>query len=77
VHWPALFPGCRIRDLVRAHRRRDINHTGHRFDTGGIDLAQLLDPADDVVQLARQRFQTFVGHADTRQKRDLADIVLG
>src|SRR3546814_14277582 len=43
---------------------------GHRLDGRSIDLAQLLDPAEDIAQLGRKALGFGVGDRDARETRD-------
>src|SRR3546814_3016978 len=43
---------------------------GHRLDGRSIDLAQLLDPAEDIAQLGRKALGFGVGDRDPREARD-------
>src|SRR3546814_7874551 len=43
---------------------------GHRLDGRSIDLAQLLDPAEDIAQLGRKALGFGVGDRDAREARD-------
>ena len=42
---------------------------GHRLDAGHVDLVQLLDEAEDGVELAPQRLGLVVGHGDAGETR--------
>jgi hypothetical protein len=43
-----------VGDDIRPHPKLVRNDGGHRLDAGHVDLLQLLDPADDVVELGHQ-----------------------
>ena len=55
---------------------RHVDHRGHRLDAGHVDLVQLLDEAEDGVELAAKRLRLGVAHRDPRQPRDLHHRVL-
>ena len=49
------------------------DHRGERLDAGRVDLAKLLDPADDVVEFGQQRLGLGIAGGDAREAGDLAD----
>src|SRR5262245_50428150 len=50
--------------LVLAARQRHADRAGHGLDLAGVDLVQLLDPMEDVVELAGERVQVLLRHLD-------------
>ena len=48
-----------------------VDDRGQRLDAVGIDLAQLLHPTEDVVELGRQALELLVTH---RYARELGDV---
>src|SRR3546814_13901150 len=51
----AVAAGQRVGvDDIVAQPQRVRDHRGHRLDPGHVDLAELLDPAEDTVQFAFQ-----------------------
>ena len=61
--------------VAQPHGLRD--HGSHRLDLRGIDLAQLLDPAQDVVEFGDHAIELRVIHADAREARDLGHFFAG
>ena len=49
------------------------DHRGSGSTPVGVDLAQLLDPAEDVVELGHERLGLGIGDGDAREAGDLAD----
>src|SRR5438128_360958 len=64
-------------DDVLAQPELLVDHGRQRLDPVGIDLAQLLDPAEDIVELGYQAFELLVAHRDPRQLGDVADLFGG
>ena len=62
--------------VTTSSRRRSclVDHRGHRLDAGDIDLAELLDPAEDVVELGHQRLDLGVADGDAGELGDMADV---
>src|SRR5690349_10481074 len=58
-------------DDVLAQAKRVRDHRGHRLDRRGIDLAELLDPAEDVVELGHEPLGGGIVDRDAREARDL------
>ena len=54
-----------------------FDHRGQRFHAIGIDLAQLLDSAEDVVELRQQPVELFVAHRDARELGDMTNLFRG
>ena len=61
--------GCRRRSPLVAHRQRHCAAAGHRLDAVGVDLVQLLDPAEDAVELACMRRLRFLRPGCGRARR--------
>ena len=61
--------------VAQPHGLRD--HGGHRLDLGGIDLAQLLDPAQDIVEFGDHAIQLRLIHTDAREAGDLGHFFAG
>src|SRR5262249_23724968 len=59
-----------VRDLVRPAVEPHRPHRGHRLDAGDVDRVQLLDPGDDVLQLAREGIELRFRHAGAGQRGD-------
>ena len=57
--------------LVGAQRERDIDDAGHRLDALGIDLGELLDPGEDVVELAGDRLALAFRQGDAGEPGDM------
>ena len=55
--------------LLHLHR----HDRRHRLDVADIDLVQLLDEAEDRIQLALQRIELIVADGDPRKSRDALD----
>ena len=54
-------------------RKRVGDDRGHRLDAGDVDLAELLDPAEDVGELGRERLHLGVADGDAGELGDMAD----
>jgi hypothetical protein len=52
--------------VTASSRRRSVfaDDGGHRLDTGHVDFLQLLDPAEDVVELGHERGHLFIADGD-------------
>src|SRR5690606_2122039 len=55
--------------LAQAQLLRD--HRGHRLDAGAIDLAELLDPAENGIELGHHPVEFVLAHPDAREAGDL------
>ena len=65
-------------DRVVAQRQRDVLRVRHRHDAGGVDGVQLVDHAEDRVELRRARRRASRGvDLDAREVRDALDVVDG
>ncbi len=62
-----------VGDDVVAPAQRVRDHRRHRLDPGGVDLAELLDPRQDAVQLPDQRRGLAGVELDPRQLGDAGD----
>ena len=58
---------------VLAHLQRHLRRAGQRLDAVDIHLVQLLDPAQDAVQLGLQRGQLRILDMDAGERGDAAD----
>ena len=47
---------------------------GQRLDAVGIDLAQLLDPLQDIIEFRHQFLDLGIAHGDARKPGDMADL---
>ena len=52
-----------------------VDHRGQRLDSLGVDLGELLDPAEDGVQFGRQRLDLGVAHRDAGELGDVAHLL--
>ena len=51
-----------------------VDHRGQRLDAVGIDLAELLDPAEDIVEFGHHRLDLGVAHRDPGELGDMAHL---
>ena len=63
-----------VHDVV-AQTKFLVDDGGQRLYLVGVDLAQLLDPAENVVELGREPRDLLLAHRDAREPRDVADLV--
>src|SRR5690606_10067453 len=68
-----LVADAAIGDRVLAQAQRVGDDRGHRRDAGDIDLLQLLDPAEDVAELGRERLDLGIADGDAGELRDMAN----
>jgi hypothetical protein len=66
-----------IVDDVVAQAELLVDDRRQRLDAVGVDLAELLDPAQNVVELGQQPVELLVAHRDARQFRDVAHLFGG
>jgi hypothetical protein len=69
-----LVAAIAVRDRVLAQAQLLVDHGGQGFDAVGVDFAELLDPANDRVQLGLEPRDLLVAHRDPGEPRDMADL---
>ena len=63
-----LVADIAVGDDILAQAQMVGDHRGHRLDAGGVDLAELLDPAEDVVELGNERLGLGIGRCAMRAR---------
>ena len=72
-----IIPAVAVVDDVIAQAKVVLNHRGQRLDAGGIDLAKLLDPAEDVVELWNRLRDLVFAQRKASELRDVANFFFG
>src|SRR5690606_36547747 len=70
VAHPAARQRVGIDDVV-AQPQGLRDHRGHRLDAGAIDFAELLDPAENGIELGHHPVELVLAHPDAREAGDL------
>ena len=65
-----------VGDLVLAQAQLLVDDRGQRLDPVGVHFAELLDPADDRVELWLEPRDLFIAHRDPGEPRDMADLFI-
>ena len=65
-----------INDII-AKAKFLIDNGGQWLNPVGVDLRQLLDPAEDIVEFRRKPVNFLVTHRDPGKLCDMADLIMG
>jgi len=72
-----LVANVAVVDDVVAQAKLLLDDCGKRLDAVCIDLAQLLDPAKNVVELGHEPTELLLAHRDARELGDVANLFMG
>ena len=72
-----FVPAIAVRDLVLAKGQRVRNDRGQRIDAIGVHFLELLDPAEDIVELGHQPLDLLIAHGDASKLRNVAHLFGG
>jgi len=61
-------------DDVLAQAKLLVDHCRQRLDPVGIDFAELLYPAEDIVELWHEALEFLLAHRDPRELGDVPDL---